>query len=286
LRSRNIYGPYEEKIVLRDTIPGVTFGIHQGALIQTQTGEWWTVLFVDSGPLGRFPSLQPVSWVDGWPVAGVDGRGVITYKKPDVGKIYPEKQFPTSDDFGGTSLGMQWGWNHNPDPEKWSLTQRSGYLRLITGKVVKTLTEAPNMLTQRPFAHYDHDIPTIGTTKVEVVSMKDGDVGGLAVFQDPYAYIAIKQEKGSRNIIMVNNGELIASVPSESDTVYLRAILSNRTEEAIFEYSYDNKVFYRIGNELQMRFNLTVFTGNKFGLFNYATEEPGGYVDFDWFTMK
>ena len=286
LRSRNIYGPYEEKIVLRDTVPGVTFGIHQGALIQTQTGEWWTVLFVDSGPLGRFPSLQPVSWVDGWPVAGVNGKGVITYKKPDVGKVYPVKQLPKSDDFDGTNLGMQWGWNHNPDPEKWSLTQRSGYLRLITGKVVKTLTEAPNMLTQRPFAHYDHDIPTIGTTKVEVVSMKDGDVGGLAVFQDPYAYIAIKQEKGSRNIIMVNNGELIASVPSESDTVYLRAILSNRTEEAIFEYSYDNKVFYRIGNELQMRFNLTVFTGNKFGLFNYATGKPGGYVDFDWFTMK
>ena len=203
-----------------------------------------------------------------------------------MGKVYPVKQLPKSDDFDGTNLGMQWGWNHNPDPEKWSLTQRSGYLRLITGKVVKTLTEAPNMLTQRPFAHYDHDIPTIGTTKVEVVSMKDGDVGGLAVFQDPYAYIAIKQEKGSRNIIMVNNGELIASVPSESDTVYLRAILSNRTEEAIFEYSYDNKLFYRIGNELQMRFNLTVFTGNKFGLFNYATGKPGGYVDFDWFTMK
>ncbi|HOO42526.1 MAG TPA: glycoside hydrolase 43 family protein [Bacteroidales bacterium] len=285
LRSRNIYGPYEEKIVLRDTVPGVTFGIHQGALLQTQTGQWWTILFVDSGPFGRFPSLQPVSWEDGWPVAGIDGRGVITYKKPDVGKIYTVKRLPASDDFSGTSLGMQWGWNHNPDPENWSLTQRSGHLRLRTGKVVGSLPEAPNMLTQRPFAHYDHDIPTIGTTKVEVASMKDGDVAGLAVFQDPYAYIAIKQEKGSRNLVMVNNGALITSVPAESDTVYLRAILSNRTGEASFEYSYDNKEYKRMGNKLAMKFSLKIFTGNKFGLFNYATEEPGGCVDFDWFTM-
>ncbi len=286
LRSRNIYGPYEEKIVLHDTVPGVTFGIHQGALIQTQTGEWWTVLFVDSGPLGRFPSLQPVSWVDGWPEAGIDGRGVITYKKPDVGKVYPVKQLPTSDTFNETALGMQWGWNHNPDPEKWSLTQRPGYLRLITGKVVKILTEASNMLTQRPFAHYDKAIPTIGTTKMEVACMKDGDIAGLAVFQDPYAYIAVKQEKGVRSLIMVNNGELIASVPAGSAaTIYLRAILSNATEEASFEYSNDNKEYKRIGDNLNMQFNLTVFTGNKFGLFTYATADPGGYVDFDWFTM-
>ncbi|MDD4655703.1 MAG: glycoside hydrolase 43 family protein, partial [Bacteroidales bacterium] len=94
LRSKNIYGPYQERVVLRDTIPGVTFGVHQGALLQTQTGEWWTVLFVDSGPLGRFPSLQPVRWEDGWPVAGVDGRGVITHKKPDTGKEYPVKSLP------------------------------------------------------------------------------------------------------------------------------------------------------------------------------------------------
>ena len=36
---------------------------------------------------------------------------------------------------------------------------------------------------------------------------------------------------------------------------------------------------------MQMQFNLTVFTGNKFCLFNYATKEPGGYVDFDWFRV-
>ena len=59
LRSKNIYGPYERKVVIRDTTPGINFGIHQGALIQTQTGEWWTILFVDSGPLAAFLRCNP-----------------------------------------------------------------------------------------------------------------------------------------------------------------------------------------------------------------------------------
>ncbi|MFA6327007.1 MAG: family 43 glycosylhydrolase, partial [Bacteroidales bacterium] len=283
LRSRNIYGPYEEKIVLRDTIPGVTFGVHQGALLQTPTGEWWTVLFVDSGPLGRFPSLQPVRWEDGWPVAGVDGRGVITCKKPHMAKEYPVKSLPASDEFDEAVLGMQWGWNHNPDPEKWSLTQRPGHLRLTTGKIVANLREAPNMLTQRPFAQYNKTLPTIGTVRMDANCMKDGDVAGLAVFQDPYAYIALTQENGIKSLVMVNNSETVASIPSESEIIYLRAVLSNMTGDARFEYSYDNKTFMPLGNNLKMRFSLTIFTGNKFGLFNYATKEPGGYADFDWF---
>jgi len=99
LRSKNIYGPYEQKVVLRDTTHTINFGMHQGALIQTQTGEWWTMLFVDRGPLGRVPSLQPVTWIDGWPIVGVNGHAVIKYKKPNVGKTYPIKELPTSDEF-------------------------------------------------------------------------------------------------------------------------------------------------------------------------------------------
>jgi len=283
LRSKNIHGPYEEKIVLRDTTKGINFGIHQGALVQTQTGEWWTILFVDRGPLGRFPSLQPVTWVDDWPMVGVNGKAVITYKKPNVGKKYPIKDLPDSDEFNKTKLGMQWGWNHNPDPSNWSLTKRPGYLRLTTGKVVSNLREARNTLTQRPFANYNQTIPTISVTKIEVNNMKAGDIAGLAVFQDPYAYVAVKQENGSKQLIMVNNGETIASVPMNRETVYLRTIASNSTRKATFEYSFDNKNFTQIGNELVMRFSLKIFTGNKFCLFNYATKTIGGYVDFDWF---
>jgi Beta-xylosidase len=286
LRSKNIYGPFEEKVVIRDKTPGVNFGVHQGALIQTQTGEWWTLLFVDSGPLGRFPSLHPVRWVDNWPVAGVDGKGVVTYRKPNVGKEYPVKSLSTSDEFNQPTLNLQWGWNHNPDSAKWSLTQRKGYLRLATCKVVPDLTVAPNMLTQRIFANYDQTIPTSGTVKMEVANMKDGDVAGLSVFQDPYAYIAVKQVNGTKYIVMVNNGVAIESIPLKASTVYLRALASNASKVANFQYSLDNKTFKSLGNSLMMKFNLTIFCGNKFGLFNYATKELGGYVDFDWFRTE
>ena len=286
LRSKNIYGPYEQKVVISDTSPGVTFGVHQGALMQTNTGEWWTMLFVDSGPFGRLPSLQPVTWVDGWPMVGVNGKGVVTYKKPNVGKTYPVTNFPTSDEFDGKALGMQWGWNHNPDPEKWSLTQRPGYLRLTTGKVTTDFTMARNMLTQRPFVKYNQNTPTMGTTKLDVSHMKDGDNAGLAVFQDPYAYIAVKQNNGVKYLVMVNNGKQVDFVALSKSTVYLRTMASNATRKASFEYSFDNKSFTQLGNELLMKFSLKIFTGNKFCLFNYATKQAGGYVDFDWFRME
>jgi beta-xylosidase len=286
LRSKNIYGPFEQKVVIRDSTPGINFGIHQGALVQTQTGEWWTILFVDSGPFGRFPSLQPVTWTDGWPMVGVNGKAVVTYKKPNVGKTYPPKTFPISDEFSNKTLGMQWGWNHNPDPAKWSLGQRPGYLRLTTGRPVANLREARNTLTQRTFAYYSDSIPIIATTKMDIAKMKDGDIAGLTIFQNPYAYIAVRQLNGTKYIIMVNNGTAIDSIEAKGSTIYLSTTASNSTAKAFFEYSFDNKTFRPLGNNLSMRFNLSIFTGNKFCLFNYATSQAGGYVDFDWFRAR
>lgn len=299
LRSKNIYGPYEQKVVIRDTTHGPNYGIHQGALIQTQTGQWWTMLFVDSGPFGRFPSLQPVTWQDGWPMVGVNGKAVVTYKKPDVGKEYPIKILPTSDEFDDTELGMQWGWNHNVEPSKWSLTQNPGFLRLETVKIVESLSEARNTLTQRMFAYYSDSIATVGTVKMDFANMKEGDIAGLAIFQDPYAYIGVKKIKGRNYIIMVNNGQIVDSVEVDAQTIYLRAdpfygsgaamyyggATVPGTGTATFSYILDNKSFTKIGNKMQMEFNLTVFTGNKFCLFNYATKELGGYVDFDYFRV-
>jgi beta-xylosidase len=297
LRSKNIYGPYEQKVVISEKTKGPNFGIHQGALIQTQAGEWWTMLFVDSGPFGRFPSLQPVTWVDGWPMVGVDGKAVVTYKKPNVGKTYPVTTLLTSDEFNTTELGMQWGWNHNPDSIKWSLTEKPGFLRLKTARVVDSLQKARNTLTQRMFAYYSDTLASIATTKMDFGKMKEGDIAGIAVFQDPYAYIGIKKVNGQNYIIMANNGTTIDSAAVKESTIYLRASAmygsgaahyfggnaAPGTGDASFSYSMDNKSFVKIGNELTMRFNLEIFTGNKFCLFNYATKETGGYVDFDWF---
>ncbi len=285
LRSKNIYGPYEEKVVIRDT-EGPNRGVHQGALIQTQTGEWWTILFTDNGPFGRMPSLQPVRWEDNWPIAGINGKGVVTYRKPNVGKEYPIKALPASDEFNNPKLGMQWGWNHNPDSTKWSLTQSKGNLRLNTVKVVTNLRDARNTLTQRIFGYYSTSEPTIATTKINTDNMKDGDVAGLAVFQDPYAYIGVKKMNGLKYIIMTNNGIAIDSVPIHKSTVYLQVAATNQPGKALFSYSLDNQSFTKVGNELTIKFNLSVFTGNKLCLFNYATKSIGGSVDFDWFRMR
>ena len=296
-RSKNIYGPYEEKVVIRDTTHGINYGIHQGALIQTQTGDWWTMLFVDNGPFGRFPSLQPVMWTDGWPLVGKNGKAVTTYIKPGVERNCPIKILPTSDEFDSTKLGMQWGWNHNPDPAKWSLTENPGYLRLKTVKIVDDLPKARNTLTQRMFEYYSDSLVSIAAVKMDFSKMKNGDIAGLAVFQDPYAYIGIKMENGKNYIIMVNNGRIIDSTPIEGTTIYFRAnafygsgaapMYGGKTVAgsgtASFTYSLDNRSFVKFGNELNMRFNLKIFTGNKFCLFNYPTKETGGYVDFDWF---
>jgi len=297
LRSKNIYGPYEEKVVIRDTTHGVNFGIHQGALIETQTGEWWTMLFVDNGAFGRFPSLQPVTWDNGWPMVGVNGKAVVTYMKPNVGKEFPAVSLPTSDEFDSTGLAMQWGWNHNPDTTKWSLTERPGYLRLHTARIVDSLPKAVNTLTQRMFAYYSDSLASIATTKMEFREMREGDVAGLAIFQDPYAYVGIKKENGHNYLVMVNDGKTIDSSAVEGSTIYFRAStihgsgaaqyyerkVASGTGTASFSYSLDNRSYVKFGDELRMKFNLKIFTGNKFSLFNYATKALGGHVDFDWF---
>lgn len=282
LRSKNIYGPYEEKIVIRDN-GNLGTGLHQGALIETQTGEWWSIIFQDGGAFGRFPTLQPVTWQDNWPMVGVNGKGVITYKKPNVGKVYPITILPTSDEFDSNKLGMQWGWNHNPDSTKWSLTQNPGYLRLSTAKVASNLRDARNTLTQRIFAYYSKSVATTATVKIDVDNMQDGDVAGLAVFQNPYALIGVKKMDGLKYVVMVNNDKSIDSTAMNASTVYLRTYANYGTSKASFAYSLDNQSFTMLGNELSMQFNLSIFTGNKFCLFNCATIAAGGFVDFDWF---
>lgn len=285
LRSKNIYGPYEEKIVIRDN-GNLGTGIHQGALIETQTGEWWSVIFQDGGAFGRFPTLQPVTWQEDWPMVGVDGKGVVTYKKPKVGKTYPIKTLLTSDEFDSTKLGMQWGWNHNSDSTKWSLSQNPGYLRLSTAKVVANLRDARNTLAQRIFAYYSKTFGTTATIKINIDSMKNGDIAGLAVFQDPYAYIGIKNNNGNKYAIMVNNGKAIDSVSINTSIIYLRAVANYGSSLAYFSYSVDNQSFTQFRNSLGMKFNLSIFTGNKFCLFNYATISTGGFVDIDWFRIN
>ncbi len=280
LRSSNIYGPYEEKLLLDDD------NIHQGALVETQTGEWWTVLFYDKGAFGRLPNLQPVTWVDNWPEIGVDGKGVTTHAKPNVGREYPVKVLPTNDNFRNFKPGMQWGWNHNPDNTKWSLTERPDYLRLETVSVVSDLTEARNTLTQRIFGYPSDLDNSFATIKMDIENILEGDVAGLAVFQDPYGYIGVKVIDGQKTLVMMNNGVLTTGQVIENSELYLRAVASYNTSKAGFYFSLDNETYTKFGTDLDMKFDLSVFTGNKFCIFNFATVQTGGYVDVDWFSTE
>ncbi|MBN2613294.1 MAG: family 43 glycosylhydrolase [Bacteroidales bacterium] len=280
LRSSAIYGPYEEKKLIDDD------NIHQGALVKTQTGEWWTVLFYDKGAFGRLPNLQPVTWVDNWPEIGVGGIGVTTYQKPDVGREYPVKTMPTNDNFRNYKIGMQWGWNHNPDNSKWSLTDRPDYLRLKTVSVADSFPEARNTLTQRIFGYHSDVTNSYATIKMEIDSMREGDYAGLAVFQDPYAHIGVTVDAGEKKLVMYNDGTEETGITINDSVIYLRAIANYGTSKANFYYSLDNINYTKFGSELDMKFQLTIFTGNKFCIFNYATEQTGGFVDIDWFTTE
>ncbi|MCJ7446618.1 MAG: family 43 glycosylhydrolase [Bacteroidales bacterium] len=281
-RSKNIYGPYEEKIILRDDMNLTGKGVHQGGIVQTQSGEWWMIIFQDRDGVGRCPTLQPVEWTDGWPMIGKGGKAVVTYRKPETSADHPVKVLPTSDEFSDPELGLQWQWNHNPVDSKWSLTESKGWLRLKTATVTDDLKFARNTLTQRIFGPY-----STGTVEMDVGNMKNGDIAGLCIFQDPYAYVAVKMGNNSGKLIMFNKGSIVDSVLNfQGDKIWFRAHAVTITDRASFYYSTDNKTFKKLGNNLDMKYRLTVFTGNKFCLFNYATKETGGYVDINWFRMQ
>jgi len=300
-RSKSPMGPYEEH-------QGRVFAnqkIHQGALVETQTGEWWTLLFKDAGAIGRIPYLEPVRWVDGWPVIGNNGIDVSkdgkAYRKPDVGATYEQTCLPTNDAFTESKLGLQWAWNHNPDNSAWSLTKRPGWLRLYTANVTDELNTAHNSLTQRILGYSPNGTASAryknsyGTVKMDVSNMQEGDVAGLAVFQNPYSFIGVKVIDGRKKLYAERctfNGqtlkreETVVGNELPADTVYLRAIVNFGTNSCRFYYSLDNKQWTRWGVTMTMGYTLDYFVGQRFYLFNYATEHLGGYVDFDWFSTE
>lgn len=300
-RSKDPMGPYEE-------CPYMVFenqGIHQGALVDTPTGEWWTILFKDAGSIGRVPYLEPVTWKDGWPVIGRNGidvtKGGAAYKKPDVGQIVQRTYLPTNDTFTEPQIGMQWGWNHNPDNAAWSLMEKPGCLRLHTTGVSTELHQARNTLTQRIWSYVPEGTlntkvwDSYGTVKMDVSHMQDGDIAGIAVFQDPYSLIGVKQIGGKRYMysrryyISPNDGtnqEELGTEEITSDVVYMRAVVNFGTNKAKFYYSLDNQEWKNFGVEMDMRFMLSVFAGQRFCIFNYATKQNGGYVDVDWFSTE
>ncbi|MBB3188099.1 beta-xylosidase [Microbacter margulisiae] len=283
-RADKITGPYEGRLGLEDK------GVAQGGLISTPKGKWYAYLFRDYTAVGRVPYLVPVHWENGWPVLGVNG------KVPDELKNLPASKglipgIVASDDFsrhkGESALPLVWQWNHNPDNTLWSVTQRKGYLRLRTGQIVNNFLMARNTLTQRTIGPV-----CSGSTSIDISNMKEGDFAGLALLQAKYGLVGVKYGRGGKAIVMVNaesgNPIEVQSVPLNQKEVYLKAECDfrNHTDKAYFFYSLDGKSWKQIGTQLQMQYTIPQFMGYRFGLFNYATQLSGGYVDFDYFHIN
>src|SRR3989440_5507131 len=121
LRAKHVYGPYEARVVLAQG-QTTTNGPHQGAWVETQTGESWFIHFQDRGAYGRVVHLEPMRWLNDWPVIGADpdgdgtGAPVATYKKPNVGRAWPVVTPADSDEFNENGLGLQWQWQADPQP--------------------------------------------------------------------------------------------------------------------------------------------------------------------------
>lgn len=307
-RSTNVFGPYEEMMLMEKWINGSPNTIHQGSLIdvadeQGEIKEWWTIMQQDLGCMGRMPNLQPVTWVDGWPILANNGVPYDSYTKPNTVGTTPANSLPTTDGFRSYPLGMQWQWNHNPDNTAWSLYEHPGCLRLRTSGTVDRLPQARNMLTQRIFAFYGQPSKeSTGTICLDVSHLQEGDRAGICILQDPYAAIAVEVKDGKKQIVwwqdqLTTNNNFTPSEKVASkeigDTVYLRAGLTYGTSKTQFYYSLDNKRFIKLGSQTTLSFNLSVFVGARFGLFcynsqtsNLNSQTPAGYADFDWFSTE
>ena len=282
-RADKITGPYEGKPGFQD------LGVAQGGIIDTPDGQWFAYLFRDFGAVGRVPYLVPVTWEDGWPVLGVNGKAPETLDLPASKGLIPG--IVASDEFkrkkGERDLPLVWQWNHNPDNRFWSVTQRKGYLRLTTGRIDSDILSARNMLTQRTIGPVYS-----GTIAMETVGMKNGDFAGLCLLQSDYGLVGVKMIDGVKYIYMVNagSGQPVeqASISVSAKKVYFKAECDFRelTDTTRFYYSLDGKTWNLIGEPLKMKYLLTHFMGYRFGLFNYAAKETGGYVDFDYFRIN
>lgn len=296
-RADKITGPYEKKVILEADFGGFPY-VGQGCIVDDAKGNWYGVIFQDRGGVGRVLTLMPCRWVDGWPMLGDENGQVPTVmEKPVQGS--PAIPLVVSDDFGNKQMKINWQWNHNPVHKAWSLEERPGYLRLKTSRVVENLFWAPNTLTQRM-----EGPKCTASVAIDLSHMKEGDVAGFSAFNGNSGVLAVLKENGKKCLTM---SEQVVSLDDKSkavtaldtkekarvelsqDIIYLRIDGDFRPGKdiATFYYSLNGKDWTKIGSDFKMIFDYRrFFMGTKYAIFNYATQETGGYVDVDYFDYK
>ena len=298
LRSKDIYGPYERRVVMHQGASDVN-GPHQGGWVDTPTGEDWFIHFQDKGVYGRITHLQPMAWKDDWPIIGEDTDGdgvgdpVPIYNKPNVGKTYPIITPVESDEFEGIKLGKQWQWQANPQAT-WSFQYPDkGVLRLYTQQIPKesrNLYETPNVLMQKfPAPAFT------ATAKVEFKPHPDqilGETAGLVIMGRSYAALNIrKSEDGFKLIHSIANDAYQGKPEIETEITKLQngnVYLQVRVEDGglcQFLYSLDGEKFQKAGTQFQAVEGHWI--GAKVGLFSTRTTtiNDAGWLDVDWFRI-
>lgn len=312
LRSKNVYGPYECKTVLAQGNTSVN-GPHQGAWVDTPTGEDWFLHFQDVGAYGRLVHLQPMKWKDGWPVIGTDpdgdgcGEPVLSHRKPDVGRTYPVCTPQESDEFDGYTLSPQWQWHANIN-EKWAYyAGNHGFVRLYSYPVVpqyRNLWDVANLLLQKtPAPNFTATMKlTFSPTK-----QYKGERTGLVVMGMDYAALVLENTASGLTLSQVvchgaDKGQpeqVNASVGLKEGTVYLRVkfgcdgrkIVQSEGGHGLlvtcdFSYSTDGRTFSPLGTTFQAREGKWI--GAKVGTFctrPAIKASDGGWADVDWFRI-
>ncbi|GAB3882950.1 glycoside hydrolase family 43 protein [Spirosoma agri] len=318
LRSKNIYGPYERKVVMDQGKSSIN-GPHQGAWVTTNSvngkpGEDWFLHFQDKEAYGRVVHLQPMKWVNDWPVIGADpdgdgkGEPVLTYKKPTVGpatsgpvkagKSYPMATPAESDEFNSLKLGLQWQWQANPKGIWHTVGRRSGsdtgFLRLYSYKApedAKNNWEVPNLLMQKFPAE-----TFMATTKVlfKPNPKLENEKAGLIIMGLSYANLFLKSNKEGLALVYgvckkaadgKAEAETVITRINPGTPVYLRVTVTNGAK-CQFSYSLDGLSFTKTGDEFQAEVGRWI--GAKMGIFCTRTTQinDSGYADFDWFRVE
>jgi len=292
-RSKSIYGPYERRVVLAQGGTDIN-GPHQGAWVDTPSGEDWFLHFQDLGPYGRVVSLEPMHWgSDDWPAIGVKpssegtGEPVASFTKPKISGVAPRYTPADSDEFNANSVGLQWQWQANPEANWAFPAPNLGALRLIAipeSSADVNLWNVPNLLLQKfPAPQF-----TV-TAKLRFTPRLKGEQTGLAILGKSYSAIVIQNTDKGLVVKQVtrehaDRGEQSVESPAVSlqgDTFYLRAQV-DKNAAASFSYSLDGATFHPMGTA----FHATVgaWIGAKVGIFavGVSSQNEFGYADYDW----
>lgn len=294
LRSKNIYGPYERKVVMDQGATAIN-GPHQGAWVDTRSGEHWFLHFQDKEAYGRIVHLQPMKWVNDWPVIGVDkdgdgkGEPVLLYQKPKAGDPPTIITPPDSDEFNENSIGLQWQWQANPKPY-WAFPF-NGKLRLfavLQPDSLENFWSLPNLLMQKfPAEEF------MVTTKLSFFPRLDGEKAGLIIHGTDYSYISLVKRGDSNHISFsrcINadksgRREVIEEKKFNGNMIYFR-VKVEKGALCEFSYSTDGETFIAMGEKLAARPGRWV--GAKAGLFCTGMERTNdaGYADVDYFRIE